>query len=145
MKRMSIVFFAGIFILVTSGLVKKPNSGLVITEIKINLAKDYKKCKEKDPVPYKVKEIKKNAIKLDRTDTDVKLTGNIVDQIDSRHYWFEDDTGRIKIDIRGRIMPSDDLDAETVFIIIGEVDYDYLDGLEIEVEQIKVFAEETEE
>lgn len=134
----------GIFFLFAVGLVNKTNPGSV-TIIKTNRAEDCKKCKEKDPVPYKVKEIRKNAINLDRTDTDVKLTGNILKQIDSRHYWFEDDTGRIKIDIRGRIMPFGDLDAETLFIIIGEVDYDYLDGLEIEVEQIEVFVEETEE
>lgn len=130
--------------LIATGLVNKTNPESV-TIIKTNLAKDLNKCREKDPVPYKVKEIKNNAIKLDRADTDVKLTGNIIDQIDSRHYWFEDDTGRIIIDIRGLIMPSNDLDAETLYIIIGEVDYDYLDGLEIEVEQIKVFAEGTEE
>jgi uncharacterized protein (TIGR00156 family) len=130
--------------LIATGLVNKTNSESV-SIMKTDLAKDFKKRRENDPVPYKVKEIKNNAIKLDRSDTDVKLTGNIVDQIDPRHYWFEDDTGRIIIDIRGRIIPFDDFDAETLFIIIGEVDYDYLDGLEIEVEQIKVFAEGTEE
>jgi uncharacterized protein (TIGR00156 family) len=141
MKNGGTIFLAVISLLLSTCLVNKtdPESANII---KTNLVSDHKQSNSEYPVPYKVKDLEKDAIKLDRADTDVKLTGKIIDRIDSRHYWFEDDTGPIIIDIRGRILPSDDLNDETVFIIIGEIDYDYLDGSEIEVEQIMVFTEE---
>ncbi len=85
-----------------------------------------------------IKAVLADASKLDRNDTRVKLTGNIVEQINNDTYWFKDETGKIKIEISKKHMPETPFNEKSTVSIIGEVDYDLLEGTEIEVEQITV-------
>lgn len=85
---------------------------------------------------YTIKEIKDNATRLDRSDVMVKVKGFIVKQIHSNTYQFKDSSGTINVEIKKKNLPTRPFDDKTEVIITGEVDYDFLDGTEIEVEQI---------
>lgn len=85
---------------------------------------------------YSVKEIKDNASRLDRADSMVKLKGFVIKQINSDVYLFKDETGTINVEIEKESMPAKPFNDKTELILIGEVDYDFLEGVEIEVNQI---------
>jgi uncharacterized protein (TIGR00156 family) len=53
-------------------------------------------------------------------------------------YWFEDSTGKIKIEIDKKYMPATEFNHETKVVIVGEVDYDLLEGTEIEVKEVQI-------
>ena len=84
-----------------------------------------------------IKYVKSNANKLDRSDLLVKLKGHITEQINHEDFWFRDSTGKIKIEIDLKNMPQTPFNDKTELIIIGEVDADWLEGVELEVEQIQ--------
>ncbi len=88
-----------------------------------------------------VKQVADDALKLDRKDTMVKLEGIIVEQLGDEMYWFEDSTGKIKIEIDKKYMPATEFNHETKVFIIGEVDYDLLEGTEIEVKTIELIGQ----
>lgn len=85
-----------------------------------------------------VKQVSDDALKLDRKDTMVKLEGKIVEQLGDEMYWFEDATGKIKIEIDKKYMPATEFNHETKVVIIGEVDYDLLEGTEVEVKIVEL-------
>ena len=85
---------------------------------------------------YTVKEIKSSAAKLDRSEELVKVKGFIVKQVNNDTYKFKDSTGDILVEIKKRYLPAKPFDEKTELILIGEVDYDFLEGTEIEVEQV---------
>ncbi|MGV8096202.1 MAG: NirD/YgiW/YdeI family stress tolerance protein [Mangrovibacterium sp.] len=85
-----------------------------------------------------VKEVTKSAYKLDRSDALVKLQGFIIEQINGDTYWFRDTTGKIRIEIEKHLLPAVPFDEKTELYIIGEVDYDLLEGTEIEVEYLEI-------
>lgn len=87
---------------------------------------------------FTVKEVTQQASKLDRSDTLVKLQGFIVQQINGDTYWFQDATGKIKIEIEKKDLPAEPFDEKSEVIITGEVDHDLLEGTEIEVEHIEI-------
>jgi uncharacterized protein (TIGR00156 family) len=87
---------------------------------------------------FTVKEVTQQASKLDRSDTLVKLQGFIVQQIKGDTYWFQDATGKIKVEIGKKDLPAEPFDEKTEVIITGEVDYDLLEGTEIEVDHIEI-------
>jgi len=89
---------------------------------------------------YTVKSVSDNALKLDRKDTMVKLKGFVVEKINNEDYWFEDSTGKIKVEIEKKHLPAVAFDEKTELKIIGEVDYDLLEGTEIEVKHIEIAA-----
>jgi len=86
---------------------------------------------------YTVKEVLDKASRLDRADVMVKLQGTIINQINNDTYQFKDETGTIRIEIKKKDMPDKPFDDNTQLIIIGEVDYDLLEGTEIEVDRIE--------
>jgi uncharacterized protein (TIGR00156 family) len=92
---------------------------------------------------HKVKDVLDAALKLDRKDTMVKMKGFVVEKIKDEEYWFEDETGKIKIEIDDKHLPDSPFDENTELIITGEVDYDLLEGTEIEVEKKVEFAANT--
>lgn len=94
---------------------------------------------------YTVKEIKSNASKLDRTDAIVKIQGFIVKQIDNDTYEFKDSTGTIHIDLDKKKVPGQPFDETTEIIIIGEVDYDLLEPVEIEVDEVIFVNKQSDE
>lgn len=87
---------------------------------------------------YTVKQIKESASQLDKTDAIVKIEGFIIDRIDDDTYWFQDATGKIQVEIEKDQIPEFPFDEKTKLIIVGEVDYDVLEEVEIEVEFIQL-------
>lgn len=86
---------------------------------------------------YTVKEIKENASQLDKSDELVRVRGFIVKQINKDTFQFQDKTGTIKIELKKKYMPAEPFDEKTELILTGEVDYDFLEGTEIEVEEVE--------
>lgn len=87
---------------------------------------------------YTVKEIKANASKLDRADQQVKVKGYIVKHINKNDYLFQDATGSMRVELKKKYMPDQPFDDKTELILIGEIDHDLLDGVELEVEELAV-------
>ena len=87
---------------------------------------------------YTVKDVSDKALKLDRKDTMVKLQGFITKQINDENYWFKDSTGKIKVEIEKKYLPAVTFNDETEIVIIGEVDYDLLEGTEVEAKHIEL-------
>lgn len=85
---------------------------------------------------YTVKEIKDNASHLDKSDELVKVKGYIIKQINKDTYEFKDNTGTILVDIDKKKLPTRPFDDKTELILIGEVDHDLLEPVEIEVEEV---------
>lgn len=85
-----------------------------------------------------VKEVTQQASKLDRRDALVKLQGCIIQQVNGDKYWFQDATGKIRVEIEKKQLPAVPFDEKTALILIGEVDYDFLEGTEIKVEHIEI-------
>lgn len=83
-----------------------------------------------------VKQVKEQAAELDKTDKLVKLQGYITEQINEDTYWFEDSSGRVWVEIDEDELPGKPFDEKTELTIIGEVDYDLLEEVEVEVERI---------
>jgi uncharacterized protein (TIGR00156 family) len=89
-------------------------------------------------VKHTVKEVSENALRLDRKDTMVKLEGFIIEKIKEEDYWFQDSTGKIKVEIDKKYLPQTPFDEKTEVVIVGEVDYDLLEGTEIEVKKLEI-------
>lgn len=88
--------------------------------------------------------VKDNASKLDNKDIAVKLKGCIVEQINSEDFWFQDSTGKVRIEIDSNIMPNTPFNEKTKLIIIGEVDSDFFEGVQIEVDRIEIVKSATQ-
>lgn len=91
--------------------------------------------KGSQPKTITVEEVVDKAAKLDRKDTLVELEGFILEKIDDDTYWFQDDTGKIKVEIDQRHLPTQTFNENNKIKLVGEVDYDMLEGTEIEVKQ----------
>lgn len=87
---------------------------------------------------YTVTQIKENASQLDKSDALVKIIGYVVDRIDDDTYWFKDNSGRIQVEIENDQIPDFPFDDKTKLVIVGEVDYDVLEEVEVEVEFIQL-------
>ncbi len=85
---------------------------------------------------FTVKEVRDNGAKLDRSDQQVKLKGFIISQINNNTYEFRDSTGIIRVDIKPYLLQNKKFDDKLEITIIGEVDYDLLEGTEIDVDQV---------
>lgn len=85
-----------------------------------------------------VKEITNQASKLDRSDTVVKIQGFIIQQISGDTFWFQDSSGKIKVEVEKKHLPTVPFDEKTELIIFGEVDHDLLEGTEIEAKQVEI-------
>ncbi|MCO6476321.1 MAG: NirD/YgiW/YdeI family stress tolerance protein [Phaeodactylibacter sp.] len=83
-----------------------------------------------------VKQVKEQAAELDKTDKLIKLQGYITEQINEDKYWFEDATGRVWVEIDEDGLPDKPFDDKTRLTIVGEVDHDLLEEVEVEVEHI---------
>ncbi|MBW8324407.1 MAG: NirD/YgiW/YdeI family stress tolerance protein [Prolixibacteraceae bacterium] len=89
---------------------------------------------------FSVKQIKEQASKLDRSDAVVKMQGFIIEKISGDKYWFQDATGKICIEIDKKRLPAVPFDEKTELIIIGEVDNDFLGGIEVEAKQVEILT-----
>ncbi len=90
---------------------------------------------------YTVQEVKDDAMRLDRKDILVRLKGFVVEKINDEDYVFMDKTGKIKIELEDKYLPDFPFDETTEIIITAEVDYDLLEGTELEVEKVIERAE----
>lgn len=86
---------------------------------------------------YTVKEIREKAAKLDKSDEVVTLKGYIVKQLNSDTYQFRDSTGEIKVEIKKKDMPGTPFNDKTELLITGEVDFDLLEGTEVEADKVE--------
>lgn len=85
-----------------------------------------------------VKEVVKEASSLDKKDIQVTLVGKVIEQVNKDTFWFEDKTGKVLIEIEKKHFPTFQFDQNTAIRITGEVDYDVLEEVEIEVENIEL-------
>jgi uncharacterized protein (TIGR00156 family) len=85
-----------------------------------------------------------NARRLHLRDTHVQLRGFVAEHIREDYYWFEDATGRIRIELYSDVMPARRFDETTEVLLTGEVDFKLLTGAYIWVKQVQ-FAETTAE
>lgn len=85
---------------------------------------------------YTIKEIKDKATRLDRSDELVKIKGYIIKQINKDTYEFKDNSGTILVDIDKKTLPTKPFNDKTELILIGEVDHDMLEPVEIEVDEV---------
>lgn len=83
-----------------------------------------------------VKEVIDNASKLDKSDRQIKVKGFVTEQINNDTFWFKDSTGKIRVEIEKKQMPKTPFNDKTEVILIGEIDYDLLEGSEIEVDSL---------
>lgn len=83
-----------------------------------------------------------NAAKLDRKEKVIKVEGNIIEKITNETYWFQDVTGKIKVEIDSEDLPVTPFDETTKIRILGEVDHDLLTGSEIEAKIIEIVKTE---
>lgn len=86
---------------------------------------------------FTIEQIKADASKLDKSDALVQVRGYIIEQVGKEEYWFRDSTGKILIEIEDKDLPREPFNEKTPVIITGEVDYDLLEGVEIEVEELR--------
>ncbi|MDI9564734.1 MAG: NirD/YgiW/YdeI family stress tolerance protein, partial [Bacteroidota bacterium] len=87
---------------------------------------------------YTVKEILENAAKLDKSDEVVTLKGYIVKQHNSDTYHFKDSTGEIRVEIEKKNLPATPFNEKTELLITGEVDFDLLEGTEVEADKVEL-------
>jgi uncharacterized protein (TIGR00156 family) len=84
-----------------------------------------------------VSEIKKNARQLSWSDRIVNVKGFVVEQYSEDYFWFEDKTGRIKVEIEPNLMPDIPFNSSTEVVIIGEVCYPVFGRTYIGTKKIK--------
>jgi len=88
-----------------------------------------------------IEDVLKNAARLDRRDELVKVKGYIIQQLNKDTFIFQDATGKIEVEIEGKYMPATPFDDKTEIVIIGEVDYNLLNGTEIEAKSVYIATE----
>src|SRR5690554_6845100 len=81
-----------------------------------------------------VKQINENASALDKSEKIIQIKGYVIRQINEDTYIFKDNTGELTVDINPDELPSAPFDEHTEVIIIGEIDYNVLDGIEFEAD-----------
>lgn len=86
---------------------------------------------------YTVAEIKAEASRMDKADVIVNIQGHIIRQLNAETYLFKDATGEVNVEIEFDVLPHSPFDENKEVILTGEVDYDELEGVEIEVERLE--------
>ncbi|MFT3997504.1 MAG: NirD/YgiW/YdeI family stress tolerance protein [Asticcacaulis sp.] len=82
--------------------------------------------------PVSVSEVLKSGI----DDQDVRLQGRIVRQVGNEKYIFADATGEIRVEIDDALFVSA-LDDKATVIITGEIEKDFMESPEIDVETLR--------
>jgi uncharacterized protein (TIGR00156 family) len=84
-----------------------------------------------------VSEIKKHARQLSWSDRRINVKGFIVEQLREEYFWFEDNTGRIKVEIEPKYMPDVPFTSNVEVVIYGEVCYPLIGRTYIGVKKIE--------
>jgi uncharacterized protein (TIGR00156 family) len=85
-----------------------------------------------------VKEVKEQASQLDRSDALVKIQGFIIEKISDDKYWFQDATGKIRLEIDKKKLPAVPFNEKTELVLSGEVDNDFLGEIEVEAKLVEI-------
>lgn len=73
-----------------------------------------------------------------RDDQRVTLTGYVVKKVGWEKYLFRDASGEIRIEIDDDVMPTEPFDEKTRVEIVGEIEKDFLQSVEIDVKSIRL-------
>ena len=68
----------------------------------------------------------------------VQLKGYLVEKLSHEKYWFSDGTDRIRVEIEPEDFPAGEFDENDLIEIHGEVEKDFLESPEIDVEYITI-------
>lgn len=68
----------------------------------------------------------------------VVLRGNLTSQLAAEQYMFADGSGEIRVEIDREDLPAQTIDAATLVEITGEIEKDFMQTLEIDVDRIRV-------
>jgi len=83
--------------------------------------------------PATVAEILKNPV----DDQDVVLRGHLLRKVGNEKYIFSDGTGEIRVEIEAEDFPPEQIDDKAQVEIRGEVEKDFLESPEIDVEVLR--------
>lgn len=83
--------------------------------------------------PATVAEILKNPV----DDQDVVLRGHLLRKVGNEKYIFSDGTGEIRVEIEAEDFPPEQIDDKAQVEIHGEVEKDFLESPEIDVEVLR--------
>lgn len=72
-----------------------------------------------------------------RDDARVRLKGRIIERLDHDNYTFQDDSGKIVVDIDNHKWDGQTVTPENIVEITGEIDKDW-DSVEIDVKSVRV-------
>jgi len=79
--------------------------------------------KQKAPLKFNIEKTLANIEKISSQDLIVQLKGNIIEEIDATHYWFKDETGRIKITVDSdQLNEVGEYNENTIFYIFGNIE-----------------------
>ena len=68
----------------------------------------------------------------------VRLTGYLTEKLSHEKYWFSDGTHQIRVEIEPEDFPAGEFDENDLIEIHGEVEKDFLESPEIDVEYITI-------
>ena len=71
-------------------------------------------------------------------DQRVKLRGHVIKQLSSDKYLFSDGRQQIRIEIDRKLLPSQPFDQEMTLVIEGEVEKDFMESPEIDVDRVSI-------
>lgn len=71
-------------------------------------------------------------------DEPVRLTGYLIRKVSSDKYIFSDGKHQIRVEIDKDVFPTQPFDEKTLIEIEGEVEKDFLESVEIDVERITI-------
>ncbi|WNJ18647.1 NirD/YgiW/YdeI family stress tolerance protein [Pontibacter sp. G13] len=97
----------------------------------------YQGPKENRVESINVAHIMDNADDLDHREAVVQVKGFIAEQISDEEFWFEDSSGRLKVEIDEEIMPNMPFDQTQHVVLTGEIDEE-MGRVKMEVAQIEL-------
>lgn len=86
------------------------------------------------PAASTVEQILKNPV----DDQDVTLKGKLTKKVGNEKYTFSDGTGEIRVEIDSEDFPKVSVDDKTTIQITGEVEKDFMESPEIDVDTVTV-------
>ena len=94
----------------------------------------YKTAKRNTPTAASVADV----LKTSQDDQLVTLKGKLLKKVADEKYIFSDGSGEIRVEIDDELINTLKVDNSTKVEIVGEVEKDFLEDLEIEVKSIKL-------
>ena len=71
-------------------------------------------------------------------DTQVILEGQLTSQINDDTYWFQDQSGKIRVEINRKRLPAEPINQHTRVRLRGEVDKHLTKATEVDVKQVEI-------